>query len=128
MADFDANEMVTNLMNGISKLGDSVQVIREPITAGNKVIIPAVVARVGVGAGQSGRRDSAGGTESRTGGGGGGGMVLTPVFLIVDEHGERLVTVPDAFSSAKTAFEKLTEAAGSAFSRKRREPEPHDEP
>jgi uncharacterized spore protein YtfJ len=124
MADFDANEMVTNLMNGISKLGDSVQVIREPITAGNKVIIPAVVAHMGVGAGQGGGRDSAAGAESRTGGGGGGGMVLTPVFLIVDEQGERLVTVPNTFSSATTAFEKLTEAAGTMFSRKRRDAEP----
>ena len=123
MADFDANEMVANLMNGISKLGESVQVIREPITAGSKTIIPAVVARVGIGAGQ-GRRDPTGGAESKTGGGGGGGMVLTPVFLIVDEQGERLVTVPDAFSSATTAFEKLSEAAGSVFSRKRREAAP----
>jgi uncharacterized spore protein YtfJ len=112
-------------MNGIAKLGDAVQVIREPITAGNKVIIPAVVAHIGVGAGGgSGRRETAqseGGPRTGSGGGGGGGMTLSPVFLIVDEQGERLITVPTGLGSASAVVEKLSEVAGSMFARKRGE-------
>jgi len=121
MAEFDAVEMVSTLMSGITKLGEAVQLVREPIPVGTKIVIPAVVARLAVGAGGgSGRLDGGaadGHPKTGGGGGGGGGITLTPVFLIVDEAGERLVTVPNSVDSASSVIEKLTEVAGSVFSR-----------
>jgi uncharacterized spore protein YtfJ len=121
MADFDAVEMVNTLMSGIAKLGEAVQMIREPITAGDKIVIPAVVAKLAVGAGGgSGRREGvAADGHPRQGGGGGGGITLSPVFLIVDAAGERLITVPDAVGSATSVLEKLTEVAGSVMANRR---------
>lgn len=124
MPEFDAVEMVNSLMSGVSKLGEAVAVIREPITAGNKVIIPAVVARLAVGAGGgSGRREGQqGDSGARASGGGGGHITLSPVFLIVDETGERLVTVPDTVRSASAVIDKLSDVAGSVFARRRETP------
>jgi uncharacterized spore protein YtfJ len=123
MTEFNAVEMVSALMGGITKMGDAVQLVREPITVGSKVVIPAVVARLAVGAGGgSGRREGPsadGHPKTGGGGGGGGGVTLTPVFLIVDESGERLVTVPNTVDSASSVIEKLTEVAGSVLSHQR---------
>ena len=124
MSEFDPNEMVNNILAGMSKVGEALQVIREPVRAGDKVIIPALVARVGAGGG-SGRRpgEAAGGADGKpgNGGGGGGGMTISPVFLIVDALGERLITVPGALDSASNAIETLVDAVGAVFSRGRRD-------
>jgi len=124
MSEFDPNQMVNSILGGMSKVGETIQVIREPVRAGDKLIIPAVVARMGVGAGGgSGRRPAeTGGADGQQGGGGGGGggMTISPVFLIVDAQGERLITVPGALSSASAAIESLGEVVGAAFSRGRR--------
>jgi uncharacterized spore protein YtfJ len=132
MAEFDPVEMVNALMSGVAKLGEAVQVIREPITAGNKVIIPAVVARLAIGAGGgSGHREGRladGPPKVGSGGGGGGGVTISPVFLIVDAEGERLVTVPDAVQSTSAVIEKLTEVAGSVFARRPSAGRPASEP
>ena len=123
MTEFDAVEMMSALMSGITKMGEAVQLVREPIPVGAKVVIPAVVARLAVGAGGgSGRRDGGsadGHPKTGGGGGGGGGITLTPVFLIVDEAGERLVTIPKAVDSASSVIEKLTEVAVGVFSHPR---------
>ena len=124
MSEFDPNQMVNSILGGMSKVGETIQVIREPVRAGDKLIIPAVVARMGVGAGGGrGRRPAeTGGADGQQGGGGGGGggMTISPVFLIVDAQGERLITVPGALSSASAAIESLGEVVGAAFSRGRR--------
>ena len=123
MAEFDAVEMVNAMMSGVAKLGEAVQLIREPIIAGDKIVIPAVVAKLAVGAGGgSGRRDGGaadGHPRVGGGGGGGGGITLSPVFLIVDAAGERLITVPDAAGSAASVIEKLSEVAGSVIANRR---------
>ena len=123
MARFDPNEMVGTLMGGVAKFGESVEIIRSPIEVGNKVIIPAVVARLGVGAGGGSGKRGHGSDEEGSGGGGGGGMTLTPVFLIVDAHGERLVTVPNSLASASDILDTVKVAAGKIFgSKKKAEP------
>jgi uncharacterized spore protein YtfJ len=122
MSDFDPNQMVNDILAGMSKVGEALQVIREPIHAGDKVIIPALVARVGAGGGSGRRPGEVDGADGRpgSGGGGGGGMTISPVFLIVDAQGERLITVPGAFDSASNAIETLVDAVGAVFSRGRR--------
>jgi len=120
MAPFDPNEMVGTLMCVVAKFGESVEIIRGAIEVGNKVIIPAVVARLGVGAGGgSGKRP--GSNEEGSGGGGGGGMTLTPVFLVVDAQGERLVTVPNSLASASDILDTVKVAAGKIFGKKKSE-------
>lgn len=120
MAPFDPNEMVGTLMGGVAKFGESVEIIRSPIEVGNKVIIPAVVARLGVGAGGGSGKRGKGSDEEGSGGGGGGGMTLTPVFLIVDAQGERLVTVPNSLASASDILDTVKVAAGKIFGNKKK--------
>jgi len=119
MALFDPNEMVGTLMGGVAKFGESVEIIRSPIEVGNKVIIPAVVARLGVGAGGGSGKRGKGSDEEGHGGGGGGGMTLTPVFLVVDAHGERLITVPNSLASASDILDTVKVAAGKIFGKKK---------
>jgi len=117
MADFDAGAFMKDIINGLMTVAESVKIIGEPVTVGDRVVIPAVVARVGFGAGGgSGRAHGQGGDEDKegsaegSGGGGGGGAIMTPVFLIVDGQGERLLTVPSGFERAGTLVEKAREA------------------
>jgi len=82
---------------GMTEFAESTKVISEPVEAAGKTIIPAVVVRVGLGAGGGlgGKKSEEAGQGEHGGGGGGGGMVtMTPVFLIVDSEGERLLTIP----------------------------------
>ncbi len=107
---FDFGAVMGNVVDGLMKSTEGINVIGEPVTAGNKIIIPAVVARIGFGAaGGSGVSDDDEGdaTERGSGGGGGGGVMLTPVFLIVDDDGERLLTVPGAAQSACSVVESV---------------------
>lgn len=111
---FDFGEVLGKVVEGLMKTTEAVQVIGEPVQAGNKLIIPAVVARIGFGAG-GGKSGSIVTSEDDvdevvdgdTGGGGGGGLALTPVFLIVDEDGERLLTVPGPLQSACTVVDRM---------------------
>jgi uncharacterized spore protein YtfJ len=98
-----------------------VQVIGEPVNIEGKVIIPAVVARVGFGAGGGGGTSPAEDEAERaegSGGGGGGAAVMTPVFLIVDDDGERLLTVPGPFGQACSIVEKAKSALDRVMPRK----------
>jgi uncharacterized spore protein YtfJ len=108
MADFDAGSVLGQISAALSKFSESVQVIGTPIEAAGKVVIPAVVARTGFGAGGasgSSEKEGAGG-----GGGGGGGMMLSPVFLIVDQDGERLLTVPTGCGSLGSVVDSIKSA------------------
>lgn len=122
MAGFDANELINTLMGGVVKFGESVEIIRSPIEIGGKVVIPAVVARIGVGAGGGGGKRGREVAEEGggDGGGGGGGMTLTPVFLVVDAQGERLITVPGPLGSASDLIESIKGAAERIFSKSKK--------
>lgn len=122
MGQFDASEFMKDIVSGLATLSEAIQIIGEPVEAGGKVIIPAVVARVGFGAGGGSGSSPGEGGESReegSGGGGGGGATMTPVFLVVDEDGERLHTVPGAFQKATAVFEKAREAIDQVMPRKK---------
>ena len=95
MSEFDISDMLKSVANSVMQAANSAQVIGEPVVAGDKTIIPAVVTRIAFGAGGGGgttNEDEE--TSAGSGGGGGGGVMLTPIFLIVDAAGERLLTVP----------------------------------
>lgn len=118
---FDFGEVLGNVVEGLMKATEAIQVIGEPVQAGDKLIIPAVVARIGFGAGGgSGKTDGDEDEEAQegTGGGGGGGVALTPVFLIVDEDGERLLTVPGPLQSACTVVDRVKSTLDAVLPRK----------
>ena len=104
MSEFNASDMLKDVANSVMEAANTAQVIGEPVVAGDKTIIPAVVTRIGFGAGGgSGTNNEAEETNEGSGGGGGGGVMMTPVFLIVDEDGERLLTVPSGFDCGSVA-------------------------
>jgi len=113
MSGFDVGQTLGDIVDGLVKVSESVKVIGEPIEAAEKVIIPAVMVRLGFGAGGgSGSRASEEreGSEEGVGGGGGGGMMLSPIFLVVDSEGERLITVPGVADIASAALGKVRQA------------------
>ena len=122
MADFDIGSFMKDIVSGLATLGESVQVIGQPVEVGGKVIIPAVVTRMGFGAGGGSGTTPCGGEkdgeESGSGGGGGGGVTMTPVFLVVDDDGERLLTVGGPFDRACSAVEKARQALDKVMPRK----------
>ena len=114
MAEFHFEDSLGGLVEGLSKLSESVRVVGEPIQAGDKLIIPATVVRAGFGAGGGGGQKAPKDEEAAeigSGGGGGGFLLLTPVFLIVDSEGERVVSVPTTSGVAGTIVDKIKEAA-----------------
>jgi uncharacterized spore protein YtfJ len=114
MAEFHFENTLGGLVEGLSKLSESVRVVGEPIQAGDKLIIPATIVRAGFGAGGGGGQTAPKGDEAAetgSGGGGGGFLLLTPVFLIVDSEGERVISVPTTAGVANTIVDKLKDAA-----------------
>lgn len=118
MADFDAGSFMKDIVNGLTTLTQSVKVIGQPVEMAGKVIVPAVVAKIGFGAGGGSGKSADEEANEGSGGGGGGGAVMTPVFLIVDEDGERLLTVPGPLDRASTVFEKAKDALDRIMPRK----------
>jgi uncharacterized spore protein YtfJ len=123
MADFDIGSFMKDIVSGLATLSESVQVIGQPVEVGGKVVIPAVVTRMGFGGGGgSGSSPAIAGDESEreegAGGGGGGGVTMTPVFLVVDEEGERLLTVSGPFDRACSVVEQAKQALDKVVPRK----------
>lgn len=118
MADFDAGSFMKDIVSGLTTLTQSVNIIGQPVEMAGKVIVPAVVAKIGFGAGGGSGKNADEEANEGSGGGGGGGAVMTPVFLIVDEDGERLLTVPGPLDRASTVFEKAKDALDRIMPRK----------
>jgi len=127
MADFDIGSFMKDIVSGLASLNESVQVIGQPVEVGGKVVIPAVVTRMGFGAGGGSgsvpSSEESGEREQGSGGGGAGGVTMTPVFLVVDDDGERLLTVSGPFERACSVVEQAKEALDKVIPRK----EPCDE-
>lgn len=122
MADFDIGSFMKDIVSGLATLNETVQVIGQPVELGAKVIIPAVVTRMafgaGGGAGSTVCATGDDGEETDSGGGGGGGVTMTPVFLVVDDDGERLLTVGGPFERACSAIEHAKQALDKVIPRK----------
>lgn len=109
MPNFDPGTVLGQIADSLTKVSESVKVIGEPVEAAGKIVIPAVVARIGFGAG-GGFEEGKSGEQAEGasgGGGGGGGLTLTPVFLIVDAEGERILTVPTTAGSVSGLVDKV---------------------
>jgi uncharacterized spore protein YtfJ len=112
MADFDLGTMLNSIVSSMVKFSESVKVVADPIEVGDKKVIAAVVTRMGFGAGLgSGQTAGEEGEETQrgTGGGGGGMLTLTPVFLVVDSEGERLIVAPTLGGPLGFAADRIKE-------------------
>lgn len=121
MSEFNVGSFMKDVVSGLATLTESVRVIGEPVSIEGKVIIPAVVARVGFGAGGGSGSSSAqseGEVDEGTGGGGGGLAMMTPVFLVVDDEGERLLTVPGPLGQACAIADRAKSALDRVMPRK----------
>ncbi|UCC43820.1 MAG: sporulation protein [Candidatus Zixiibacteriota bacterium] len=88
-----ANNVVEILQGVVGELKDmarSESIVGEPITVGDKTVIPVVKISVGFGAGGGQGEDEK--SRSGYGGGGGGGAKIEPAaFIIMDAEGIRLL-------------------------------------
>ena len=91
MANNNVVEILKGVVGELKDVARSETIIGEPVTVGDKTVIPIVKISFGFGAG-GGQGDD----QKRTGfgGGGGGGARIEPAaFIIMDESGVRLLPV-----------------------------------
>ncbi len=79
----NVSEILQNIVGELRQMARSQSVVGEPITLGNKIIVPLVKISVGFGAGGAQTEKQPEGTNF--GGGGGGGAKIEPAaFIIID--------------------------------------------
>jgi len=79
----NVSEILQNIVGELRQMARSQSVVGEPITLGNKIIVPLVKISVGFGAGGAQSEKQPEGTNF--GGGGGGGAKIEPAaFIIID--------------------------------------------
>lgn len=92
MSENNVVELLKGVVGELRQVASSETVIGEPITVGDRTVIPVVKVTIGFGAG-GGQGEMAKG-ESGFGGGGGGGAKIEPIaFIIMDETGVSLLPV-----------------------------------
>ena len=96
-------EMLSAIVGEIKAIAKSETIIGEPITLGDKTVVPMVKISVGFGAG--GGEGTEQEKRSGFGGGGGGGVMIEPAaFLVIDD--DKISLLP----AKSQKFEKLVEA------------------
>ncbi len=83
-------EVIKGIVGELKEIASSSSVVGDPITIGNKTVIPVIKVTVGFGAGggEGEKEKVAGGF----GAGGGGGAIVEPAaFIIMDENGISLL-------------------------------------
>lgn len=129
MASGNLVEVLQTIVGELRQIARSESIIGEPVTIGDRTVVPITKLSVGFGAGGAeGTRPDKG---SGFGGGGGGGAVIEPVaFLVMDKDRVQLLTTrkhgvveavleaaPDLISSIKNWSEKkASPAAGTGTS------------
>ncbi|MBI5868456.1 MAG: sporulation protein [candidate division Zixibacteria bacterium] len=97
-------EVLQVIVGELKQMARSETVIGQPVTAGDRTIIP--LTRISVGFGAGGGEDEHPEKGARFGGGGGGGAVIEPVgFLILDHDKVSILTARD-----RTTFDKIIDA------------------
>lgn len=98
-------ELLQGIIGELKVIAKSETVVGQPVTAGDRTVIPVTRISVGFGAGggEEGKEDKG----SRYGGGGGGGAVIDPVaFLVLEKDKVSLLT-----AKKKGSFDKIIESA-----------------
>jgi uncharacterized spore protein YtfJ len=96
-------EILKGVVGELKEMAQSESIIGDPITVGEKTVIPVVKLSAGFGAG--GGQGESDKTGSGYGGGGGGGVRIEPAaFIIMDKEGISLLP------AKKGSWENLVEA------------------
>jgi len=128
MAENRVSEILKDIVGELKNIADSQSVIGDPITIGDKTVVPVVKISVGFGAGGGqGEQESKG---SGFGGGGGGAARIEPsAFIIMDEKKISLLAakpgkldalveaVPDLFGKLKGLKDKMSKEKGAEESK-----------
>jgi uncharacterized spore protein YtfJ len=98
-------ELLQGIIGELKVIAKSETVVGEPVTAGDRTVIP--VTRISVGFGAGGGEEGKDDKGARYGGGGGGGAVIDPVaFLVLERDKVSLLT-----AKKKGSFERIIESA-----------------
>jgi uncharacterized spore protein YtfJ len=90
MADNNVVDILKGVVGELREISKSETIIGEPISVGNRTVIPVVTISVGFGAGGGQGEDKK--AMAGFGGGGGGGARIEPTaFIILDEDGVSLL-------------------------------------
>jgi uncharacterized spore protein YtfJ len=88
----NTHEMLQSLSDKLATSASVKNVYGEPVTVGNRTIIPVACVRYGFGAGGGEKR----GEQESHGGGGGGGMFAKPAGVLeITPEGTRFIPFPD---------------------------------
>ena len=82
----NVSEILKSVVGELKEISKSETIIGEPITVGDRTVIPIV--RISVGFGAGGGQGESSKSETGFGGGGGGGVKIEPsAFIIMDKDG-----------------------------------------
>lgn len=96
-------DVLKGVVGELKEMAKSETIVGEPITIGDKTVIPIIKISFGFGAG--GGQGESGKTGTGFGGGGGGGAKIEPAaFIIMDENGIKLL------SAGKGKWDSVIEA------------------
>lgn len=110
-------DILKGVVGELREIAKSETVIGEPVTIGDKTVIPVVKISVGFGAGGGQGEDEK--TRAGYGGGGGGGAKIEPAaFIIMDAEGVKLIpigkgkwdTILDAIPGLAKKFGKMKDS------------------
>lgn len=98
-------ELLQGIIGELKVIAKSETVIGQPVTAGDRTVIP--ITRISVGFGAGGGEEGKDDKGTRYGGGGGGGAIIDPVaFLVLEKDKVSLLTAKKTGS-----FDKIIESA-----------------
>ena len=103
----NVTEIIRGVVEELKQIARTESIVGEPITIGNKTLVPIVRITVGFGAGGGEGSDDK--SRSGFGGGGGGGAKVEPAaFIVIDDTGISLLPVkPGAIDSLVEAIPAL---------------------
>lgn len=139
MAENRVSEILKDIVGELKNIADSQSVIGDPITVGDKTVIPVVKISVGFGAG-GGQGEQASKGSGFGGGGGGAARIEPAAFIIMDEKKISLLAakpgkldalveaVPDLFGKLKSLKDKMSKEKGESEAKSEGENPPQDNP
>jgi uncharacterized spore protein YtfJ len=124
-----AKEILDNILGHVEHLATTKTIIGEPMTVGDKTIIPVMKVSLGFGAGGIDGSGQGKGentlSATGTGGGGGGGVCITPAGFIFIE-GDKITlhgTKPKMFETIFESIPEIIEKIGELKSKKEKKEE-----
>ncbi len=108
-------EIIEGVVGQLKEIARTESIVGEPITIGNKTLVPII--RVSIGFGAGGGEGSDDRDRGGFGGGGGGGAKVEPAaFIVIDENGISLLptkpgTIDSLIEAIPTAIGKLGKLA-----------------